>query len=245
MMQAISERKWHGVLMHFRGCSGRPNRLARAYHSGDTNDIDEFHKSIMQRYPQAPRYAVGFSIGGNILLKYAGEKKNELGFETFVAICPPVKLDACANALGKGFSRYYQRRLLNLLKAKVLAKWSQFDYQELLGTSREKLLACRNFWTFDDAFTAPMHGFDGVFDYYRKSSSYPYILEITKPCLMIHAMDDPFMPGNLIDGQFDASKVVTTELSRHGGHLGFISGNIFKPEFWLAERICQHIQSYL
>lgn len=237
MMREVAANGWIGVVMHFRGCSGRLNRLARSYHSGDTADAEFFIQQLRRQYPSSPLYGVGFSLGGNMLLKLAGTKQADLGLQAIVGVSVPLRLDRCADQLRQGFSRVYQQHLLSSLKKKVLDKFSAHDYQSLIGLNRSQLQACVDFWQFDDAYTAPVHGFDGAEDYYATSSAIHYLPHIKKPALIIHAKDDPFMPTSALPEQIPLSPSTLFELSDKGGHVGFVSGKFWRPRFWLPERI--------
>lgn len=244
LMQQVNKCGWHAVLMHFRNCSGRLNRAARTYHSGETSDARFLMRWLQQKYPQAPLLAVGYSMGGNMLLKLLGEAQTESPVCAAVAVSVPLMLDHCADQMRTGFSRVYQYHLLGKMKQKVLAKYQQYDYRKLIGLERKTVRAVRDFWEFDDAFTAPINGFENVQDYYTRASSRQYLAKIKIPTLIIQSIDDPFMKPAVIPQECELSDKVCLELSDKGGHVGFVGGYLWKPEFWLEKRIMAYLASF-
>ena len=245
IMRAIKQRGWCGVLMHFRGCSGRLNRLARSYHSGETSDARYLLSWLAKQYPGSDLGAIGYSLGGNVLLKLQAEYGENSPLSAGVSICAPIQLGICANRMDKGFSRLYQRHLISHLKQKILSKSKYIDYQQLIGMSPKDVMRLKTFWQFDDNVTAPLHGFKGVDDYYQQSSSRQYLRQITTPNLMLHALDDPFMTPDLLPDNAELSSSIGLELSPHGGHIGFMAGTAFKPNYWLEKRITHYLESYI
>ncbi len=245
IMQALHEQGWQAVLMHFRGCSGRPNRLPRSYHSGETGDARFMIDALKRKYPDTPLAAVGYSLGGNMLLKLQAEYASASPLKAVVSVCAPVQLDLCAQRLNQGFSRFYQRYLVGLLKQKMLDKAVRFDFEQLIGLNKTGIRQLKTFWQFDDLATAPLHGFAGVDDYYARSSARQYLKEIKKPALMIHALDDPFMLPDIVPDESDLSESVELELSQYGGHVGFVAGSVRKPVFWLQKRIPEYLSGFI
>ena len=245
LMLALDKLGWNVVLMHFRNCSDRVNLAARTYHSGETGDASYFLGWLRESYPQAPLLAVGYSLGGNMLLKLLGDKKTEVPLCAAVAVSVPLLLDVCADQMRSGFSKVYQQYLLQKMKRKLLGKFQQHDYQGLIGLCQKDIDSIKDFWEFDEAFTAPINGFAGAQDYYLKSSARQYLGGIQIPTLIIHSMDDPFMTPEVIPNENELSDCVSLELSQHGGHVGFISGHLWKPRFWLEERIPQYFSKIL
>jgi hypothetical protein len=242
LLQAIEHRGWRGVVMHFRGCSGEPNRLARSYHSGDTGDLDFLVATLRRREPRAPLAAVGFSLGGNVLLKWLGKAGSLAPLHAAVAVSVPFVLHGAAERLQQGFSRVYQWQLLRSLRHTVDAKRR---HMELPLKSRD-LSALKNFRDFDEHITAPLHGFDSADHYYTVSSSRQYLGGITVPTLLLHARDDPFMTEAAIPRLDELSESVTLELSTHGGHVGFVAGIWpWRPRYWLDKRIPEYLARYL
>ena len=243
--RALDKLGWNVVLMHFRNCSDRVNLAARTYHSGETEDASYVLDRLRETYPQAPLLAVGYSLGGNMLLKLLGEKKTEVPLQAAVAVSVPLLLNVCADQMRSGFSKFYQHYLLQKMKRKLLGKFRQHDYQSLIGLNKKDVHNIKDFWEFDSAFTAPINGFDGAQDYYMKSSSRQYLGGIQIPTLIIHSVDDPFMTPEVIPHENELSDSVCLELSQQGGHVGFVSGHLLKPRFWLEERIPEYFSSLL
>ena len=242
LLAAIEKRGWHGVFMHFRGCSGEYNRLERSYHSGDTGDIGFLVEHLRNLYPGTPIAAVGYSLGGNALLKYLGEADRGGQVHAAAAVSVPYSLAEGAKQLKTGFSRVYQRRLLGLLKRKITGKFSARDCPFDL----DEVSQLNDFFRFDDRITAPLHGFAGVMDYYNRSSSLPFLKSITVPSLLLHARDDPFMTEHVIPEDDELSEYVRLELAETGGHIGFVSGKVpGYASYWLERRIIEFFDGYL
>lgn len=241
IMAAIVARGWRGVLMHFRGCSGVPNRLPRSYHSGDTGDIRYLVETLRAREPQTPLAAVGYSLGGNALLKYLGESGDGSRLSAAVAVSVPFDLDNAAQRLERGFSRLYQSHLLASMRRKLRLK---FDGRPG-PLDLDELPRLRDFRTFDDRVTAPLHGFAGVDDYYTRCSSRRYLRGIRTRTLIVHSSDDPFMTAQAIPRTDELSPSTRLELSTHGGHVGFISGRWpWAARYWLEERIVAFLDDF-
>ena len=225
------------VIMHFRGCTGNDNLLARSYHSGETGDALEFAQALQLRYPQRALYAVGYSLGANMLLKLLGETGNLSPFSKCVAVSPPMDLKECADRINEGVSRYYQHRLVKELNTALQKKYKRHDMQKLIGLKREDIQKIKTFWEFDDAYTSVIHGFGNAKNYYEKCSSKQFLKNIVTPTLLIHAKDDPFMSEKVIPKPQELSSSIEFMLCENGGHVGFIAGSLFKPVFWLEKRI--------
>ena len=231
-LQAIG---WHGVAPHFRGCSGTPNRLPRAYHAGDVAEIDMILRRLKSEHPYTPLYAVGVSLGGNALLKWLGEQGARANsvIEKAVAVSAPVDLSAAGRALDKGFNRLYVQHFLSTLKRKALQKLEHFpalfDHQLLRKT--------RTLYKFDDVVTAPLHGYKNVDDYWTKASSKPGLKNISVPTLLINARNDPFLPSSALPLPGHVASCVTLEFPCEGGHAGFLSGTFPGKLNWLPNRI--------
>jgi predicted alpha/beta-fold hydrolase len=228
--------------MHFRGCSGEPNRLARSYHSGDTGDLAYLVEALRQREPGAPIAIVGFSLGGNVLLKWLGQTGNHASVRAAVAVSPPFVLHDAVDRMQQGFSRLYQWYLLRSMRRAVAEKRDHVTFPIKV----DDLAVLKNFRDFDERVTAPLHGFDGANHYYTVSSSRQYLKDIAIPTLILHARDDPFMSEAAIPGDDELSETVTLELSARGGHVGFIAGAWpWRPRYWLEQRIPAHLAQYL
>lgn len=242
-MKVFNQNGWRVVLMHFRGAGKELNRLPRAYHSGDTGDLDFLISVLAQREPESKKAVVGVSLGGNVLLKWLGEQGSQSKVSTAVAISVPFLLNKVANKMNLGFSRLYQARLLMQLKDVFARKTSQLKNPP---DAIKKAATCNCFWTFDDQVTAPLYGFNSAHTYYRESSSRKYLKAITTPTLIIHSLDDPFMTTDVLPTEDELSDVVTLELSKKGGHVGFIAGNTpGVPVYWLDQRIPEFLSEQL
>jgi len=234
LMHAATQRGWRGVVVHFRGCSGEPNRLARAYHSGDSEEIDWILRRLQQ---PGPVFAAGISLGGNALLKWLGEQGSAAGklITAAAAISAPLDLASSDAALTRGFNRLYARHFLNSLIPKALAKLDRFP-----GLYRaERVRVARSLHAFDDVVTAPLHGFRDVADYYARSSARQFLAGIEVSTLLLNALNDPFLPAAALPepGQLPASVVLETP--GEGGHVGFVSGAFPGSFAWLPWRILE------
>ena len=240
ILNAVIGNGWQGVLMHFRGCSGRHNRLNRSYHSGDTGDISFFIKELIKRCPNRKITAVGISLGGNALIKYMGELGEKCPLTAAMAISIPFDLGICAKELETGFARIYQSYLINSLIIKTRDKFKN----KLAPIDLSRLNEWTNFYSFDHNVTAPLHNFDSVDDYYSKSSCKQFIKHITTPTLILHSKDDPFMNQSALPNEDDLSESVTLELSEQGGHVGFVYGKTpFHPKYWSEKRMTEFFSS--
>lgn len=242
ILSAIKEKGWSVVLMHFRGCSGEHNLKDRGYHSGETCDLRFIIETLKKRHPKSTLCAVGYSLGGNVLLKYLGEYQDKSELVAATAISVPYLLSICSDKLEKGFSRIYQRHLINRLINKTQSKFENRNPP----FERKNIRSWNTFQLFDHHVTAPLHGFKSGADYYEKSSSRQYLKHITTPTLLIHSSDDPFMTAKVIPEENDLSEAVTLELSNKGGHVGFISGKSpWNAKYWLEQRIPEFLGTYL
>ena len=240
LLQYLSGQGLHPLLMYFHGCSNEVNRLPRAYHSGETTDLDAVVQHLKTRYPDKPIYAVGFSLGGNVLLKWLGETGSDNPLTAAAAISVPFDLDNTATKLNSGISRIYQRYFMDKLHRSLQRKISHVELPVDVLTA----LQSKTIREYDDQVTAPLHQFRDADDYYQQSSSRHYLHAIAKPTLIIHAEDDPFMTRAAIPTQAELSDQITLELCRHGGHVGFIAGHAFKPVYWLEQRLSDYIMSF-
>ncbi len=242
LLAAVHARGWRGVVMHFRGCGGAANRLPRSYHSGETGDMAFLLERLGRRHPGVPLAAVGYSLGGNALLKHRGERGADALPCCAVAVSVPFDLDACARTMERGFARLYQWWLLRQLLAKTRHK----RRLGLLGPEYDRVGRWRTFRRFDDRVTAPLHGFRGVDDYYRRSSSRQYLRGIRTPTLVLHARDDPLMTPAVVPAPGELSPAVRLEVSAGGGHVGFVHGpHPLAPRYWLEERIPAFLEGCL
>lgn len=246
IFQQIRKLGWNAVLMHFRGCSGVPNRLPRRYHSGETSDAAYLIEGLRKRYPKAPLAAVGYSLGGNMLLKYLGEKGERCLLKAAVAVSVPFLLEKSVLRLETGLSRIYERHLLKTLIQNTKIKMRAVDCSELISISIDQLDKLKSLREFDDYLTAPMHGLKDSDDYYTTCSSRQFLSRITCPTLLLQSRDDPFMTADVTPPPEELPENVRLELSDHGGHVGFISGGTpWNPVFWLEERIPEYLRERL
>ncbi len=243
MMHTLQQQGFACLLMHFRGCHGEANKLPRAYHSGDTADVGCVINMLQHRFPGTPLAAIGFSLGGNVLMKYCGEQAEHCPLQAAVAVSAPLQLSASADRINQGFSLIYQRYLLGRLKGTMQRKLQKHQPFPL-PLSTADIQNLRTIRQFDDVLTAPLHGFVDAEDYYAKASAKPYLSRITKPCLLIHAKDDPFLAPSVIPNQ--PQPPLQLLLSNHGGHVGFISGGTpWRPVYWLDLIIPAFLQQHL
>jgi len=234
MLRAAGARGWRGVVMHFRGCSGEPNRLPRGYHSGETGDVAHVVSLLKAREPQTRIGVVGYSLGGNVLLKWLGESGERAPIDAAVAVSVPFLLGNSARRMEQGFSRIYQWELVARLRRSIVAKRKRMQ----LPLRRAGLNGIWTFREFDEHVTAPLHGFAGADDYYLKSSSRQYLKHITAPTLVIHSSDDPFMTPDTAPGRDELSPAIDFELYPCGGHVGFVTGAVpWRASYWLEDRI--------
>ncbi|WP_374668982.1 YheT family hydrolase [Ramlibacter sp.] len=209
---------------HFRGCSGELNRAPRAYHSGDHQEIG-WILDRMREHHAGPLLAVGISLGGNALMRWAGEHGEAAArrVQAIASVCSPLDLAAGGHAIGRGFNRLvYTTMFLRSMKPKALRKWAQhpglFD--------REALLAARDLYEFDNVFTAPLHGFAGTEDYWTRASAKPLLHRIRVPALALNARNDPFIPADSLPRPDEVGPCVTLWQPAHGGHVGFPDGAV-------------------
>jgi predicted alpha/beta-fold hydrolase len=234
---------FRSVALNFRGCSGEPNHSARCYHSGETEDIHFLYQTLREREPNTALAVIGFSLGGNVLLKWLGEQGDKLSLFAAVAVSVPLVLSTCATKLDYGFSKIYRANLLTELKDYIHNK---LQHLEKLGLQHEAekitqlgdLSKIKSFWEYDDLVVAKLHGFKNAHDYYHRSSSRQFLKKIVVPTLMIQALDDPFMMPEVLPSLEELSPHVQLEITPAGGHVGFVGGQIpFKPLYWLEQRI--------
>jgi uncharacterized protein len=241
----LARRGVRAVGLNFRSCSGEPNRAARLYHSGDTADILHVLRLLAERYAHVPRGAIGFSLGGNALLKLLGEAPAEATelVHAAVAVSVPYDLGAGADVLQRSvMGRFYTRRFVSSLVAKAESKRALLED----ACSLERIRAARSFREFDDAATAPIHGFADAADYYARSSSMAYVAHIEVPTLLLHAADDPFLPVNAFpQAAVNANPFIEAVITPAGGHVGFIEGPPWAPRFWAEETAAAYLAAQL
>jgi predicted alpha/beta-fold hydrolase len=242
LLLTISQLGWRGVFMHFRGCSGEPNRLAKAYHSGETADVNYVTNLLFKREPKTHLAVIGFSLGGNVLLKWLGETGKQNPSKAAIAISVPFELHKAAARVQLGFSKFYQWYFIKCLSKSLARKIKLMP--AAIDTSL--LDQINTMYELDDKFTAPLHGFSGVDEYYTVSSSRQYLSFIDVPTLIVHAKDDPLIAEDSIPKPDELPPHVKLEVSDAGGHIGFVSGIYpWKPEYWLEQRIIAFLSEVL
>jgi len=231
IMSAVQQQGWRGVVVHFRGCSGEPNLLPRSYHCGDSAEIDWILKRFRQN-EHGEIYALGVSLGGNVLLKWLGEQQSQANrvIDKVVTISTSLDLPTTGKVLGQGFNRFYSQLFLKTLQPKALA----LIKNHRLAFDTVGIMQADNLWDYDNRFTAPLHGFKDADDYWQQSNCRPYLREITLPTLLINARNDPFLPEANLPKQNEVSDYVRFDFPAHGGHAGFANKN---ADDWLTKRL--------
>jgi hypothetical protein len=240
LMRAAKRRGWRGVVVNFRGCSGEPNRLPRAYFAGDSAEIGSVLARLRKRFPDTMLHAVGISLGGNALLKWLGEAGSTAGrfVASAAAVSAPLDMNAAGAALDRGFNRrVYTAHFLATLKKKSLAKAARFP--GLLDT--EAIRAATTFREFDTLVTARLHGFRDAEDYWTRASSKPLLRCIAVPTLALNAQNDPFLPAPALPRTQEVSSSVSLLQPATGGHVGFPDGAFPGHVDWLPQRILEFL----
>ena len=245
LLDQARRRGWAADVLIFRGCNGEIPQAPRFYHSGETTDLDFVVQRLIAAHPRQPLVAVGVSLGGNVLLKWLGERGDDLPreFRAAAAVSVPFDLERGSRQLERGFARVYAFLFLRTLRRKALAKLAAQP-----GLFAEhRLRNARTLAEFDDAVTAPVHGFEGASDYYTRSSSCQFLVHISRPTLLLSAFDDPFLPAEVLD---DVSMValrnphLTVEFYARGGHAGFVGGLVpWRPVFYAERRVLEYLAS--
>jgi hypothetical protein len=242
LLHAAAGCGWRAAVLHFRDCGDYRNRLPRRYHAGETSDLRHFLHKLRTDGHQGPLMAAGYSLGGNVLLKYLGESAADTPLLAAAAVSVPLNLRVSSEALSQGISMFYQFYLLRRMKRSVERKFNRhtaaFDW--------DKAMQATTFAEFDDAVTAPLHGFANKDDYYDRCSSISFLESIQRPTLIINSLDDPFLRPDIIPDESQLSDFVTLEVSERGGHVGFIDGGTpWQPQYYLPQRIIGFLQTEL
>jgi len=242
MLKTLAHSGWRGVFMHFRGCSGEPNRLPRSYHSGETGDVNFVTKILFDREPDIKIAAIGFSLGGNVLLKWLGETGKHNPLCAAIAVSVPFELHKAAARIQQGFSKFYQWYFIRCLRERLSRK---FQARPTM-VDPSLIHQVHTMYEFDDKITAPLHGFSGVEEYYLMASSRRYLRSIQVPTLIVHAKDDPFMSPDIIPAPDELSPRILLEVTEGGGHVGFVAGKYpWRPQYWLEQRVTAFLADHL
>lgn len=244
-MKALLEAGIRGVGMNFRGCSGEPNRRPRFYHSGETGDLRVVLAHLAEEFPESPLGAVGWSLGGNVLLKFLGEEEDRARsrLKAAVTISVPFDLAAGARQIEKGiWGRMYTRYFLRMLREKIRLKRHLLEDR----IDVEGVLKAPTIWHFDDLATAPLHGFQDAADYYARSSSDRFLGRVRVPTLLLQARNDPFLPENrLPERALEENPMLASGFTKRGGHVGFVQGSPWAPSFWAEEEAARFLSHHL
>jgi predicted alpha/beta-fold hydrolase len=239
-----ARRGWSADLVLFRGCGAELNRAPRFYHSGETSDFDFALRRIVAERPNAPIGLAGVSLGGNVLLKWLGERSHDdipTAVRGAVAVSVPFDLARGCRHLSRGFSHVYERFFLRSLIAKTRQKLAR--HPDLCDAAA--LARVRTLWDFDDVVTAPLHGFRDALDYYTQSSSIRFLSRIRVPTLLLSAVDDPFLPPKVLDAVRSIGRendALELEFVQRGGHVGFVSGRVpWRPIYYAEWRIADFL----
>jgi uncharacterized protein len=247
LLEQARHRGWGADVLAFRSCGPELNRARRFYHSGETGDLAFVVDRLAAEHPGAPLLLAGVSLGGNVLLKYLGERDDGLtdAVRAAAAISVPYDLGRGSRHISRGFSRVYERHFLRSLRRKAEAKLVL--YPDLC--SPDRLAAARTLLDFDDAFTAPVHGFASADDYYDRSSSLRFLHGVRRPTLLLSAADDPFLPAEVLDEVREVARgnaALHVEFVERGGHVGFVGGRLpWRPVYWAERRVAAFLAAAL
>jgi predicted alpha/beta-fold hydrolase len=239
LLREAKKRRWRAAVLIFRSCGDELNRTRRSYHSGETTDTDFVVRHLETTFPSAPLVLAGVSLGGNVLLKFLGEQGTHISkrIKGAAAVSVPYDLARSSRHIDVGFAKVYQWNFLRSLNRKAQAKLAMFP--DLV--SSEALATASTMFAFDDCFTAPVHGFQSAEDYYAKSSSINWLETISIKTLLLSAVDDPFLPSQVLERVRDTAAgnpYLEVEFPEHGGHVGFIGGkNPLSPVYYLEQRV--------
>ncbi|ORU91451.1 MAG: hypothetical protein A6F72_02610 [Cycloclasticus sp. symbiont of Poecilosclerida sp. N] len=243
LQQVFERRGYTTAALNFRACNGEPNLKASSYHAGFTDDIEQLYQSIRSKKPTTPIYTVGFSLGGNVMLKWLGENANELDIRKSVAVSVPFKLSRGADRVDRGVSRIYRYHLIGEMKKKLANKRAFLKANNLLDEAKKledlgDISRIKSFWEFDNDVVARLYGFDDVHDYYEKNSSIGFLKNIQTQTLLIQSLDDPLLTPDVLPKKNQLSATTELEVVEKGGHVGFISrSKKGKLTYWLESRI--------
>lgn len=244
---AVARRNgWQPRMLLFRTCDGRMNRARRTYHSGETTDLDRVVQHLVLEDPTRPIGLAGISLGGNVMLKWLGEKGDAVPeqLRAAIAVSTPYDLARSSRAIDSGFARLYQWNFLRSLKRKARLKVA--EHPDICSV--ESLDRLTTMWEFDDRFTAPLHGFRDAADYYARSSSLRFLGGIRRPTLLLSARDDPFHTNEVlrdVEEIAGANPNIHVEFHQRGGHVGFVGGTPWRPAYYVESRVESFLASHL
>lgn len=246
LLRVAHARGWGADMLIFRGCGNEPNRARRFYHSGETGDLTFAIDRVLAEHPQADLVICGVSLGGNVLLKWLGERAEAVPkrVRAAAAISVPFDLERGSRHISRGFSRVYERHFLRTLRRKAETKLRR--YPDLFDPVA--LRRARTLYDFDDVVTAPVHGFRDAHDYYSRSSSLHFLPRIRRPTLLLSARDDPFLPPTVLDEVAKIARVnscLTVEFTQGGGHVGFVHGSPWRPRYYAEQRAAEFVSLHL
>jgi uncharacterized protein len=244
MMAALDSAEFNVAALEFHSCGPSPPSSPQLYHSGRTDEIAVAVERLTALWPGQRMAACGFSLGGNALLKYLGERQDRSPLVAAVGISVPFDLEACAANLDAPgfFAGVYRKRFLKSLRRKAIEATKAFEVSFTADQVRE----CQSFRQFDDLVTAPMFGFANADDYWARNSSKPFLTRIVCPTLLISAEDDPFIPASSLPLDINEhNPKVRMELCQQGGHTGFMAGSPWKPDFWAESLTVAFLQEHL
>lgn len=236
LLGEMRRRGWGADVLLFRSCGSELNRQPRFYHSGETQDLAFVIDQLLREFPHSSFALAGFSLGGNVLLKWLGERGGNVPrrIRAAAVVSVPFDLARSADRIGTGFSRIYEAHFLRSLKRKARAKHRRFPEHPAFG----RIDTARTLRGFDNVVTAPLHGFRDADDYYARSSAIRWLPEIRLPTLLLSAVDDPFLPASVLDsvaGIAKTNRALNLEFTPKGGHVGFVSGTLPWRPFYYAE----------
>ena len=247
LLTEASRRGWRAAVLIFRSCGDEANRTRRFYHSGETSDLQLALDHLMATFPASQIVLAGVSLGGNVALKFLGEQAGMVSprIRAVAAVSVPYDLGQAADHIDRGFAKIYQQSFINSLKNKATEKVGTFP--DLLP--RAEIASIRTIREFDNRLTAPIHGFADADDYYRRSSSLGWLQDIRVDTLLLSAVDDPFLPAQVLEDVRLVAKSnhhLYVEFSAHGGHVGFVSGDSpFRPHYYMERRVGDFLASQL
>jgi predicted alpha/beta-fold hydrolase len=246
LLHVAHDRGWGADMLIFRGCGAEPNRARRFYHSGETGDLAFAVDRILAEHPDTLLGMCGVSLGGNVLLKWLGERGETIAdrVRAAVAISVPFDLERGSRYISRGFSRVYERHFLRTLRRKATAKLQRYpDLFDPFALGRARTL-----YEFDDVLTGPVHGFRDAHDYYSRSSSLRFLDRIARPTLLLSSRDDPFLPSTVLDEVAELARnngCLTVEFTAGGGHVGFVHGLPWHPLYYAEQRVGEFLSSHL